>query len=43
MGLLTTRSRRWRSEDTRAPDPKEELNSKLWMLRLVVPRRVRGA
>lgn len=37
MGLLTnTRRRRWRSEHTETPDPKEQLGLKLMLLRLMV-------
>ncbi|MBI5284129.1 MAG: penicillin-binding protein 2 [Chloroflexi bacterium] len=37
MGLLSgTRRRRWRSENAETPDPRQQLNQKLWMLRVVV-------
>lgn len=37
MGLLTSgRQRRWRPEVEETPDPKEQLNQKLWVLRVVV-------
>ena len=37
MGLLTsTRRRRWRSENTEQPDPRERLGLKLTFLRLMV-------
>jgi penicillin-binding protein 2 len=37
MGLLTTtRRRRWRSEHVETPDPKKDLNQKLWIFRIVV-------
>lgn len=37
MGLLTsTRRRRWRSENVEAPDPKEQVGTKLIFLRVVV-------
>jgi len=37
MGLLTsTRRRRWRADVTETPDPKHQLNQKLWALRIAV-------
>jgi len=37
MGLLTnSRRRRWRSEKTETPDSKQQLNQKLWALRIAV-------
>ncbi|MDP9238429.1 MAG: penicillin-binding protein 2 [Chloroflexota bacterium] len=37
MGLLTSgRQRRWRAQVEETPDPKQQLNQKLWVLRLVV-------
>jgi len=37
MGLLTnTRRRRWRSENAETADPRQQINQKLWVLRIVV-------
>ena len=37
MGILAgNRRRRWRSEETEQPDPKKQLDQKLWVLRIVV-------
>jgi penicillin-binding protein 2 len=37
MGLLATnRRRRWRSEDPEQPDPRKQINQKLWLLRIAV-------
>jgi hypothetical protein len=37
MGLLTGSSRRrWRSENAETPDPRQQINQRLWLMRIAV-------